>query len=75
MLFVLMDISEGISKEGAEGGNNMRRNNIKLGRAVKCLLQCANGLFSAFPPRREIPSVHTSLYGPSVGYGVSQEKQ
>lgn len=69
MVFVLMDISEGISKEGAEGGNTMRRN-IKLGRAVKYLLQCENGLFSAFPLRREIPSVHATLNGPSIGCGA-----
>lgn len=75
MAFVLMDISEDISKEGAEGRNNMRRNNIRLGRAVKYLPQCENGLFNAFPPRREILSVHTTLNGPSVGCGVSQEEQ
>lgn len=70
VVFVLMDISEGISKEGAEGGNTMRRNNIKLGRAVKYLLQRENGLFSAFPLRREIPSVHATLNGPSIGCGA-----
>lgn len=72
--FVLMDISEGISKEGAEGGNNVRRNSIRLERAVKCQLWGENGLFGAFPPR-EILSVHTPPNGPSVGCGVSQEKQ